>query len=380
MRTIFAEYSIVTKIFHFLDHCSLLKFGTSSREFFHLAKFELNKNHPCPIWAVTDYLISLSALSKFETLNKNYIRRTDCFSVKKGVAVYFFVTPTWVYLCIHSVLGHYLQIALNPCNHVFLIEQDHQEIVHFNSFGKTLVIFNSSAFPSKCVDISVPSSPIIHDSIYANIKREMNFALCVNLYYDLPIPSLDFLYKRIENPYLVGIPWKCSFIRTFMCTYDYYCVGSVVYQCEGLNVINKFDIGNFYSNNCLLEDRYFVTMNEYHICDFVECSVFDMFSTTKSIIVLRGHFIYLGKRCLGYVSSAKKLKILHIPTMTLYESKQTFDGYPLGCIDGDNALFTDKENNIFCINNVKDAVEFNIISQKPNNPDGSQRITAIPSN
>lgn len=361
---IFAEYSIVTNIFHFLDHCNLLKFGTCSREFFHMAKFELNKNYPCPLWEVNDFLISLSSDAKFKKFHQGYYCNKNFFDINKGIHIYYTIKYFGAYLYVHSIYGNYIKILVGTCKDFSLIDDvDSQEIIHFNSFDRNVIILDSMLFNKVAIDITKANSPVICEITHDKTKTfDMNFASATNLLYEHQhIPLLDFLYQKIENPFLTHGPKFCSSIITsFSCKFDYFSSNFFLYQCDGHKVIKEFEVDHYidHNNEYVVEDRFIVSIDvkwTQDVC-YSYFKIFDMLIQTQSYIVMLGRYVYLGDHCFGCVSSEKKLTLIDLETQILYQSKNVFSGTPIGCVDGTHALFINSNNDVFRIKNIKDAL------------------------
>jgi hypothetical protein len=368
MDVVFTQYSLISNIFHYLNHCDLLTFGSCSRQVFDLAKFELNLKYPAPIWEINDYLISLSPSSKPKKIYRyGFVYNQDFFCGRKGVHVYYKSKKNKVHLYIHSIYGNYLKMLIHQNEDIdsdddcLMDEVDSQHIFHFNKLEKTLLYFDSPLFPSSLVDISQINEPVIHKLVLNHSKKvHKTFAhACSRLNFYQDVTMLDFLYKDL------GISTANSkFISTHASTYNYIAANHTLYQFKENRVRNTFDVDIFYlTEGWIFEDRFYVS-REYLADHYYSYNIVDLSLGKRSEIALMGQYCYVGNSCLASLSDESKLKILDLTSLYLWESKEAFDGQPIGSVDGKYGLFLKNDNKIFRIKNILDKFSFTIINKR----------------
>lgn len=373
MDIILTQYSLISNIFHYLNHSDLLAFGSCSRTTFVSAKDELNRKYPCPIWEINDYLISLSPSSKPKKFHKDtYFHNQDFFCMRKGIHVYYKSQKNKVYFYVYSIYGNYLKILIHHNDDQLddgncqMDEVNSQHIFHFNNFEKTLVFFDSPLFPSSLVDLSQTNTPIIRRLVFNNIVQiRNNFAhVCQNFgyYQDTTTPVCDFLYKELE---ICKICFFSKFVPTHASSFNYVACDHSIYQLEEHKLKNVFNSRNqnFLAESCIIEDKYYIS-NNYLAPNYFNYNIFDLHFEGTLQIALQGQYCYIGNSCLASLSEDEnKLKLLDLRTMKLLKSDKIFDGQPIGSVDGKYGLFLRNNTEIFRIENIKDKLSFTVINK-----------------
>lgn len=357
MELIFSQYSLISSLFHYFDHCDLLTFGSCSKELFNIAKHELHRKYPSPVCEVTDYLISLRSHKhkRFDECRK-YLHNDDIFCIKKGIRVTYKIIDGMAYLFLHSMYGHYMMISLGQGNDSF-DEIDSQTIHHFNFNQKTLIILTSPLFNYTLVDISEPSIPILCPFNYGRREdNKLRFAAILSVAFSDRMKEFDWLDEEINCSFKIDYTKS---MKTFNCKNDYINVGSQIVKIlpdKNTELVNR----EFTSTtSCCYEDRFFVgdyfCQNDQKLGKFIV----DIATNETVSSVVFWHFEYIGNYCIAHRGTDKKLRVFDMNAKTMYESVNEFRPLPLGCQDGINGYYVENDK-ILRISNILGKIQFRI--------------------
>lgn len=230
------DYSFVSTFFNFLDHCSLIKFGLTCQKCFELAKDHLTSKIVCPIYCVTDALISFRSDFKIEEVQWE-IDSESFFYRKKGVFVKLILSDdNKLVVKIKSIFGKVIELSLF---HVLSDElaDIRPKFIKLNSFQKEVMIV-SKGFRACClIDFTLPWSPTTITLCY-NFQKLINFShsfgylIGISEYKPTVSNQLtDNIYQKF-NLKNIHFSQNWNLMNTQYCCYDYFFDHFNLYQID----------------------------------------------------------------------------------------------------------------------------------------------------